>query len=97
MSMLKPFLDQEQRSRREHPAHSAVSLALDSMCSGCLFCLLLSSLEVTFPVGILWSTVISGSCIPHTLSCQSAALQGYFLSTAPSPSHPVIFSLAKSK
>lgn len=96
MLTLKPFLDQEERSRREHPAHSAVFLALDSVCSGCLYCPLPSPLEVTFPAGILRSTVVSGSWAPHTPSCQRAALQGYFLSNAPSSSHPVIFSLAKS-
>lgn len=96
MSMLKPFLDQEQRSRRERPARSAVSLALDSACSGCLYCPLSSPLEVTFPVGISRSTVVSGSWAPRMPSCQTAVLQGYFLSNAPSSNHPAIFSLAKS-
>lgn len=94
MSMPKPVPDQQ--SSPPHPTRSATTLALDSACSGCFYCPLSSPLGVTFPAGILWSTVVSGSQAPRTPSCQRAALQGYFLSSAPSPSHPVIFSLGES-
>jgi len=47
-------------SRGEHPARSALSLALDSACSGCLYCPLSSPLEVTFPPGISRSSQEAG-------------------------------------
>lgn len=60
----------ESRSRREHPALSAVSLALDFGCSAGLYCPLSSPLEVTLPVGISWSRPIPGSWEPHTIMSQ---------------------------
>lgn len=93
MSMLILFLDEE---RKGAPSQPAVSLALDSACSGCLYCPLSSPLEVTVPVGTSRSTAVSGSWAPRMPPCQSAALQGYFLSNAHSSRYPVIFPLAKS-
>ena len=91
MSMLKLFLDQQQRR--------APSPLCALSCVG--FCVLwLSLLSFVVSSGSYlppWHfTVVSGSWAARTPSRQRAMLQGYSLSNAASSSHPVISSLVKS-